>query len=182
MCTREPEKGDLENNIRNYFTCSYYLGYKLHTYFTEEDQIMMFEKLLACDAIFKGEWENGVHDISKHPAYTLDIKTNKVSSSVKKYYRKIHKYIYNKKLTAGAKNLLESYMIEYKQANAEKDTHTNTKEILCGLIKTQRDETKGILEQKVPIEIADLILSFTSKRGGTRRKRAMKRKTKKQLR
>ena len=53
MCTVLPEKGNLETNIKNYLNCSYSLGYNLTSYFTEKQQIIMFERLLSCDANFK---------------------------------------------------------------------------------------------------------------------------------
>ena len=53
-----PIKGNLETKVNNYLIYSYTNGYNLDMFFTQKDQIIMFERLLSCDPIFKQEWEN----------------------------------------------------------------------------------------------------------------------------
>ena len=71
MCSVLPKKGNLLTNINNYLTCSYYLGYNLDLYFTQNHQIIMFERLLSCDASFKQDWEIGAYSIPEDSAHTM---------------------------------------------------------------------------------------------------------------
>jgi HEPN domain-containing protein len=180
MCSLLPEKGNLETNVRNYLTCSYYLGYDLDLYFTEKHQIIMFERLLSCDTIFKQEWENGVYSIPEDPTHTMSLSLYiKKQSSIKKLSRKINKYTSNHKLTEGAKNLLQAYMIknsqEYTGEGKDRNMNTRMEEMFCGIMKQISDRKKSYITKKLPDDVATEIEKYVSS-GGTKRKRFAKTK------
>ncbi len=183
MCSHLPPKGDLELNIRNYLICSYSLGYDLDNYFTKNQQVIMFERLLSCDATFKQEWENGFYSIPEDPSHTTQLSPYiKKESSVKKLYRKMNKYTSSKnKLNKGSKNLLQAYMIknsqEFTEEGKDRNIDTRMEKMFCGIIKQIRDRKTRILSKKVPQEVANEIFTFVPK-GGTKRKRSLKTKTK----
>lgn len=170
MCTVLPEKGNLETNIKNYLNCSYSLGYNLNSYFSEKQQIIMFERLLSCDTNFKQEWENGLYSIPEDPTKTMYLASYiKKQSTAKKLSRKLSTYIYNEKLIEGAKNLLQGYMIELSQdytQDKKRNMNTTMEEMFCGIMKQIKDRKQSYVEQKVPVELAHEITGY----GGTKRK------------
>jgi len=167
MCSVLPIKGNLVTNVRNYLQCSYNLGYDLDLYFSKNQQITMFERLLSCDASFKQEWESGTYSIPENPAHTMYLsKYIKRQSLTKKLSRKIGNYVYNKKLTRGGKNLLQAYMIKHSQDK------TNMEDMFCGIFKQISDRKKSYISKKVPSELATEIIENVS--GGTKRKRTRK--------
>lgn len=167
-----PIKGSLETKVRNYLIYSYYNDYDLGKYFTEKDQIIMFERLLSCDATFKEEWEKGAHSVPEDPTHTMYLSPYiKKYSSARSFSRKISKHTYNNMLKKGAKNLLKAYMrnheIDYMR---NKDMDTKIDEMFCGIFKSIDDRKRRILSTKVPEEVATEIFTFIPK-GGTKRKR-----------
>ena len=177
MCSVLPPKGNLETNVRNYLNCSYHLGYDLDNYFTQKHQITMFERLLSCDTSFKQEWESGVYSIPEDPAHTMYLSPyTKKQSLTKKLSRKINKYIYNKKLTKGAKNLLEAYMRTYSTVQNQ-NMNSKMEEIFCGIFTEIKNRKKSYLSKKLPDELTKEIELYVP--GGTKRKRVTKTKTRK---
>jgi hypothetical protein len=180
----------LEPKIRNYIEKSYYDGYNLNYFFTEDEQGMMFDRLLSCDKNFKKDWKNGMYSVPEDPNHKMYFSTYiKKQSSVKKFSRTMQKYSHNNKLTKGAKNLLEMYMREYAQKYINIDADDNSGvpnykiekmnniiyKIFCGIYETIRIKKIDILEQKVPRDAAELIFSFVPK-GGSKRKKIKKSK------
>lgn len=187
MCAVLPPKGNLETNIRNYLRCSYYLGYNLDSYFTQNQKIIMFERLLSCDADFKQEWENGVYSVPQDPAHTMYLSPYiKKQSALKKLSRKINNYTYNKKLTEGAKNLLQEYMRSHSTIQ-NKNMDSKMEEIFCGIFKQINDRKESYIKKatkKFPYDVEKEITGYLV--GGTKRKRTRKnrkylKKTKKQI-
>lgn len=178
MCSRLPEKTKkLETNLINYLTCSYDLGYDLDLFFTEKQKITMFERLLSCDLSFNQEWETGVYSIPENPNDTMRMATYiKKQSTTKKLSRKISKYTSDNKLTEGAKNLLQDYMIKHSQEyiNEGKDRNIDTRieKMFCGIFKQISDRKQTVLSKKLPEDVVKGIFTF----GGTKRKRFVKTK------
>ena len=192
MCSVLPEKTKiLATNLRNYLTCSYHLGYDLDNYFTQKQQKIMFERLLYCDTVFRQEWENGVYSIPENSAHTMFLsKYIKKQSEAKKLSRKISRPVYNEKLSKGAKNLLQAYMIkntqEYIKEDKDRNMDTKIEEMFCGIMRQIGDRKKSYVEKKVPIpELIDEIDKYVPPSGGTKRNRCKTgpkiRKTRKQL-
>jgi hypothetical protein len=180
MCSQLPKKTKIiETNIQNYLTCSYHHGYNLNLYFSEKQQIIMFERLLSCDANFKDDWENGVYSIPEDPSQTMHLSRYiKMQSATKKFSRKISKYIYQKNLTKGAKNLLQAHMIKQSQdymQDENRNIDSKMKEMFCGIFKNIDDRKKNILETKLPSDAVNEIFTFIP-RGGTKRSRFIKTK------
>jgi len=183
MCSHLPVKGNLEINIRNYLTCSYDLGYDLDSYFTKSQQIKMFDRLLSCDTNFKEEWESGMYSIPEDPLQTTRLSSYiKIQSRSKKLSRKMTRHIYDNKLTEGAKNSLQHYMIresqEYMKEGKDRDIDKRMKEIFCGIYKQINDRKQSVLSKKVPEELAKEIFAFLPKGGKTKRKKTKKRNRK----
>ena len=181
MCSVLPEKTKIiETNVRNYLNCSYHLGYDLDNYFTQKQQITMFERLLSCDASFNHEWKSGVYSIPEDPAHTMYLSTYiKKQSLTKKLSRKINKYISNKKLTKGAKNLLEAYM-RTQSTIQNKSMDNKMEEIFCGIFTDITNRKKSYITQltkRVPDDVVKEIELYVP--GGTKRKRFSKTKTRK---
>jgi hypothetical protein len=135
----------------------------------------MFERLLSCDTNFKQEWESGVYSIPEDPKHTMYLSPYiKKQSTTKKLSRKINNYIFNNKLTKGAKNLLEDYMRTYSiDIIQNKNMDSKMEEIFCGIFKQISDRKASYIEKKMPIvELSEQIKSY----GGTKRKRARKRR------
>lgn len=177
--------GSLETKVRNYLIYSYQNGYHLDTFFTKKDQIIMFERLLSCHANFKQEWENGEYYIPEDPAHTMYFSTYiKKQSTVKKLSRKIDRFIYNKKLTKGAKNLLEAYMIKNSQdflkESSERNINTKMEEMFCGIFEKIRTRKESYIAKKLPQDLVNEIKKYASP-GGTKRKRKTNNKTRKNI-
>jgi hypothetical protein len=92
-------------------------------------------------------------------------------SIYKKATRKLCKHKYNNKLTKGAKNLLQGYMIEYSQ-DQTKSIHEKMNEIFCGIFSNinKREEdaineavTKSTLHIYEP-GVEDIIHSYLGKK------------------
>lgn len=178
-----PIKGNLETKVNNYLIYSYTNGYRLDMFFTQKDQIIMFERLLSCDPIFKQEWENGVYSVPENPANTMYMATYiKRQSIPKKLFRKINNTFKNK-LNKGAKNLLEAYMIqqsqEFTKEGPSRNVNTRIKNMFCGIFKQIEDRKEMYLGKKVPEDTVKEITGYIS--GGTKRntKKKKKRKTRK---
>lgn len=181
MCSILPEKTkNIEKNIRNYLTCSYDLGYNLDNYFTEPQQTKMFERLLSCDASFNQDWKNGVYSIAENPEQTMYLSTYiKKQSAAKKLSRKITKYSNtSKKLSKGAKSLLEDYMREntkdFIAEGKERNLDTRIEEMFCGIFTQIKSRKQSYVEKKVPEDVANIIREYTEKKGGTKRKHLKK--------
>jgi len=178
MCSVLPIKSNLVTNVQNYLNCSYNLGYDLDAYFSKNQQITMFEKLLSCDATFKQEWESGEYYIPEDRMYTMHMSSyTKKQSSVKKLSRKISNYTFNNKLTEGAKNLLQAYMIknsqEYSQEGKDRNMNTRTEEMFCGIFKNINDRKESYIDKIAPnSDLKKEITSYLS--GGTKRKHMIK--------
>jgi hypothetical protein len=171
-----PPKGNLKTNIINYLNCSYYLGYNLDNYFTQKQQITMFERLLSCDKSFKQEWESGMYSIPEESKNSMYLsKFVKKQSLVKKLYRKTIKYISNQKLTNGAQNLLEAYMRTYS-TNQNTNANNKMKEIFCGIFTHISERKESYLTKKVPDDVVKEITGYLG--GGTKRKNFTKTKLK----
>ena len=110
------KNASLKTRLNRYLNESYYVGYDLDEFFTNKNQVMMFDKLIKCDANFKEKWTKGIYVIPENINSTryLSSYINK-KSFLKNASRKLLRYKYNDKLTKGAKNLLQGYMIEYSQ-------------------------------------------------------------------
>lgn len=180
MCSVLPEKTkNIETNLINYLTCSYDMGYDLDPFFTEKQQITMFERLLKCDVSFNQEWKSGVYSIPENPKETMRMATyTKNQSATKKLSRKISNYISNNKLTEGAKNLLKAYMIkqsqEYINEGKNRNIDTRMEKMFCGIFKQISERKRTDLSKKVPEDVAKGIFTF----GGTKRKKFIKTKRK----
>lgn len=178
MCSVLPKKGNLLTNVNNYLTCSYYLGYNLDSFFTQNHQIIMFERLLSCDASFKQDWEIGAFSIPEDPSHTMYSSSYiKKQSHIKKLSRRVHSYIYNNKLTKGAKNLLQAYMINYSQ-DSSKNIDAKMEEMFCGILKQVNDRKDSYLSKLVPSDLTTEIKEYLPQ-GGGKIKRKTKPKTKK---
>jgi hypothetical protein len=96
----------------------------------------------------------------------------KKQSTIKNLSRKINNYIFNNKLTKGAKNLLEDYMRTYSiDIIQNKNMDTKMAEIFCGIFKQISDRKTSYIEKKMPIvELSEQIKAY----GGTKRKRFSK--------
>lgn len=115
----------LKTQIEKYLIESYHVGYDLDNYFTNENQIIMFEKLLQRDLHFTKKWTKGFYVIPEDNRKTMYLSSYiSKKSIVKRASRKIFKHEYYGKLTKGAKNLLQGYMIDYIQQQKQQ-----TKEI-----------------------------------------------------
>ena len=182
MSSHLPEKTKkLETNIINYLKFSYYHGYDLHLFFTEKQKITMFERLLNCDVSFNQEWKSGVYSIPENPKETMRNATYTKNQSVtKKLSRKISKYTSDNKVTEGAKNLLQAYLIKHSQEyiNEGKDRNIDTrmKKMFCGIFQQISDRKKSILESKLNSDTVKHLFTFTPK-GGTKRKGFIKTKS-----
>jgi hypothetical protein len=182
MCSILPEKTkNIEKNIRNYLTCSYDLGYNLDNYFTEPQQTKMFERLLSCDVSFNQDWKNGVYSIPENPEQTMYLSTYiKKQSAAKKLSRKITKYSNtSKKLSKGAKSLLEDYMREntkdFIAEGKERNLDTRIEEMFCGIFTQIESRKQSYVEKKVPEDVANIIREYTEKKSaGTNRKHLKK--------
>ena len=110
------KNASLKTRLNKYLNETYYVGYDLDNYFTNKNQVMMFDRLFKCDANFKEKWTKGVYVIPEDKTSTMYLSSyiNK-KSLLKNASRKLLRYKYNDKLTKGAKNLLQGYMIEYSQ-------------------------------------------------------------------
>ena len=182
MFTPLNRNASLERKIKKYLTESYYTGYELNPYFTENNQIMMFEQLLKCDEEFKQEWESGSYCKPEVPNETMFLSPYVTKqSNVKKIFRKCFPYKFNNKLTKGAKNLLKAYMIRYSQSGSYKEKEQRMKQIFCGIFERlheRREQYINKVEDKVPYELAREIRGFIgpSPSGGKKSKRQIKRK------
>jgi hypothetical protein len=180
MSSHLPEKTKkLETNIINYLKFSYYHGYDLDLFFTEEQKITMFERLLNCDVSFNQEWKSGVYSIPENPKETMRLSSYiKKQSATKKLSRKISNYISNNKLTEGAKNLLKAYMIkqsqEYMEEGKDRNIDSRMEKMFCGIFKQISERKRTDLSKKVPEDVAKGIFTF----GGTKRKKFIKTKRK----
>jgi hypothetical protein len=132
----------------------------------------MFTRLLSCDANFKQEWETGVYSIPEDPSHTMYLSAYiKKQSALKKISRKINNYVYNEKLTKGAKNLLESYMRGYSTIQ-NKNMDSKMEEMFCGIFKQISDRKESYVTKatkELPDELAKEITGYLA--GGTKRKR-----------
>jgi len=176
-----PIKGNLENKVNNYLNYSYGIGYNLDMFFTQKDQLVMFERLLSCDPIFKQEWENGFYSVPEDPAHTMYLAPYVKRQSIsKKIFRKINN-TFNKKLNKGGKNLLEAYMIQNSQdfmrEGANKNVNAKIQEMFCGIFKQIGQRKEMYLGKKVPEDTVKEITGYIS--GGTKRNTKKKRKTRK---
>lgn len=176
-----PNNASLKYRIKFYLEYSYYRGYDLERYFTEKNQIMMFEKLLKCDEEFKQQWESGSYCQPVDPAHTImlaDYET--IKSDAKKFYRQICGYKINNKLTEGAKNLLKGYMIKYSQ-NYHVSVDDRLSQIFCGILRQENERrTSQLVERVREPGLTRLIRSYEGKNevknGGKKSKRRFKRK------
>lgn len=164
----------LENRIKTYLRESYYTGYDLDPYFTENNQIMMFEKLLKCDEEFKREWESGSYCEPTIPSETMYLSPYITKQSyTKKIFRKCSSYKINNKLTKGAKNLLKGYMIKYSQ-NEEMNNDEKIEQMFCGILRQANE--RRISQIGLPNDLLREISSYEEKRkyGGKTSKRRFK--------
>jgi len=182
MSLIDNKKASLKQRIQTYLIRSYYDGYELQYYFTEQQQIMMFEKLLSCDENFSQEWEKGVYCKPMNKNETLYLSPYiKKQSSTKKIYRKVCSHINNNKLTNGAKNLLKSYMIEYAQ-NYTISENYRMEQIFCGIFhqenKRKDQYISQVSERAREPRLEDEIRSYLGTNGGkkTRKRRFKTRK------
>lgn len=174
-----PKKASLESRLKFYLKHSYYKGYDLNRYFTEENQITMFERLLECDEEFKQQWESGSYCQPVDPTYTERMaEYETIQSPIKQFYRQICPYRINKKLTEGAKNLLKGYMIKYSQNDDVDDD--KLAQIFCGILKQankRREKYISQIEDKLPDDIVREMRGFLGPSGGKKSKSRFKRKT-----
>ena len=149
---RSPQKNDsLKIKINMYLIDSYYVGYDLDNYFTNKEQIIMFERLLKCEPIFKQQWKRGFYVIPEVETETMYLSPYiKKQSTFKKTSRKMFKYTYFGKLTKGSQNLLKGYMIESSQTQI-KTIDEKMNEIFCGIFyniskRNQEDTNTTIIK------------------------------------
>ena len=152
------KKASLKTKIYEYLINSYHIGYEMNNFFTEKDQIIMFEKLLFNDTNFRFQWKNGFYNIPKVATETMYLSCYiKNQSNVKKISRKILNYTFNNKLTNGAQNLLQGYMIEYSQ-NLSENINIRMNQIFCGIFESVNKRKQNYITkitEKVPKEIKD---------------------------
>jgi hypothetical protein len=126
------QKDSIQKRVNMYLQQSYHTGYKLD-YFTDDQKIKMFEKLLKCDSNFNQQWYSGVYVTPEDPNNTMYLSSYiQKQSNLKKTNRRLFRYVYSGKLTKGAENLLQGYMIEYSQ-NQTKTIDEKMNEIFCGI-------------------------------------------------
>ena len=181
MFPTTPKNASLENKIKKYLKESYYTGYDLDEYFTEENQKMMFEKLLNCDEEFRQKWESGSYCEPEVPSETMYLSSYITKHSyTKKIFRKCSPYKINKKLTKGAKNLLKGYMIEYSQ-NQTISLNDKLSQIFCGILQQSYNRREQYISQigertKEPVLSEEIRSYIRPPNGGKKSKRRFKRK------
>ena len=144
-----PKKTDsIEKRVNMYLHQSYYTGYNLD-YFTDEQKIKMFEKLLKCDSNFNQQWHSGFYVTPEDPNKTMYLSSYiKKQSNLKKTNRRLFRYVYSGKLTKGAENLLQGYMIEYSQ-NQTKTIDEKMNEIFCGIFSAVNKRKQDIINTAI---------------------------------
>jgi hypothetical protein len=144
-----PKKKDsIETRVNIYLQQSYHTGYNLD-YFTDEQKIKMFEKLLKCDSNFNQQWQSGFYVTPEDPTNTMYLSSYiKKQSILKKTNRRLFRYVYSGKLTKGAENLLKGYMIEYSQ-NQTKTIDEKMNEIFCGIFSAVNKRKQDIINTAI---------------------------------
>lgn len=145
-----PKKTDsIEKRVKMYLQQSYYTDYNLD-YFTDEQKIKMFEKLLKCDLNFNQQWHSGFYVTPEDPTKTMYLSSYiKKQSILKKTNRRLFsRYVYSGKLTKGAENLLQGYMIEYSQ-NKTKTIDEKMNEIFCGIFSAVNKRKQDIINAAI---------------------------------
>ena len=144
-----PRKTDsIKKRVNMYLQQSYYTGYNLD-YFTDEQKIKMFEKLLKCDSNFNQQWYSGFYVTPEDPTQTMYSSSYiKKQSILKNTNRRLFRYVYSSKLTKGAENLLQGYMIEYSQ-NQTKTVDEKMDEIFCGIFSAENRRKQDIINKAI---------------------------------
>lgn len=157
---------NIYDRINTYLIHSYYTGYEMNYYFTDKNKILMFERLLNYDDIFRLMWFEGYNIIPKVKTETMYlsqyITTQRKFNKITRYLLR-HKYY--GKLTKDAENLLKGYLILWSQSNENINEKMNN--IFCGIFKNINERKqkiiKKILSKMLHIYepgIEDLIISF----------------------
>lgn len=166
------KNASLKTKINKYLIETYHNGYDLDIYFTNNDQIMMFEKLLDCDINFKEKWTKGLYVTPEDNTSTRFLSPYITKKSIsKRLSRKLFKHTYYGKLTEGSKNLLQGYMIEYSQ---EQTTSIDEKmnKIFCGIFSNIDKREQAVINKAISKStrhiyesgVEDIIYSYLHKK------------------